>query len=111
MHYSLALSESAKGPLVLKRIVHKNRVVALRTGRQERDRSTDQFFDSPNVFYGLRGELGPGTRLARGAAPSFDRFVNRFYPSLRVLGGRQIVNFLAVQPVTSCDFDFFEAVE
>ena len=57
--------------LIPKRIVHKNRVLAFRAGRQQRDRRADQFFDAADIFDGLGRQIGPGAGAAgRSFQPS-----------------------------------------
>ena len=45
--------------LISKRVMHKNRIVAFWTRREQRDRRADEFLDAAHVFDRLRGKVGP----------------------------------------------------
>ena len=66
-----SLAEHPSGfRLILKRIVHKDRVLALRAGGKQRHRRLDQFLDAADVFDRLRRQIGPGARAARSSRAS-----------------------------------------
>src|ERR1019366_7436659 len=95
----------------LERVLHQDRVLALRTGREQGDRASDQFFDSAQIFYRLRRQLRPRARARGRLLPARDGLVARLPPRLRALAGGKIIDFAAVEAVVHADFDFVEAVE
>src|SRR3954447_125265 len=85
--------------LSLERVLYQNSILAFRAGGKQRDRTTDQFLDPPDVFYGLRRQIRPGTGVGGRLLPTLDCLINRLHPRLRAFPRRQIVDFAAVQPV------------
>ena len=77
---------------VSERIAHQDRVVALRAGREQRDRRLDQLLDAADIFDRGRRQVGPGARAARALAPAFDGLVDRLDRGLGAARGGQMVH-------------------
>src|SRR3954469_8810316 len=71
--------------LSLERVLYQNSILAFRAGGKQRDRTTDQFLDPPDVFYGLRRQIRPGTGIRRRLLPAFDGLIDRLDPRLGAL--------------------------
>src|SRR3546814_2410479 len=55
---------------IRERITHEDGVLALRAGRNERDRAADQFLDPADIFDRLRREFRPTAGARRGVLPA-----------------------------------------
>src|SRR5262249_61459281 len=96
--------------LRLERIAHQDSVLPFRARREQSHRTADQLLDSADVFYRLRGQLGPGACAGGALVPARDRLVDRLDPRLGKLARRQIVDLAPVQPIPDADLDFVEPV-
>src|SRR5262249_45723601 len=70
-----------------------------------------QFLDPANIFNGLGGQFRPGTGIRGRLLPALNGLVDRLDPPLRPLPGRQMVDFLAVQPGAGADLDLVESIQ
>src|SRR5262249_4718441 len=96
---------------VLEWVVHQNRVLALRTGRQQCDRTADQLLDPADILDRLRRQFRPGASARGPGLPALDGFVDRLDPGLGVLAGRKIVDFAPVEAVSHTDLELRQAIE
>src|ERR1700716_1746920 len=76
--------------LSLERVLYQNSILAFGAGGKQRDGTTDQFLDPPDIFNGLRRQIRPGAGIRRGLLPALDGLINRLDPRLRPLAGRQM---------------------
>src|SRR5581483_10977679 len=97
--------------LRFKRILHENGVLTLRTGRQQRSRTADQFLDPADILDSLSWQLGPRSRARGLFLPAADGLVNRFDPRLRVLARGKVIDFFAVEPIADAYLDLVETIE
>src|SRR6202042_444494 len=93
------------------RVLHQDRVLALRARRQQHRRAAYQFLDPANVFDGLGRQLRPRAGAGGFLLPAGDGLVDRLDARLGMLARRQIIDLLAVEPIADADLDLFEAVE
>ena len=93
------------------RVPHEDRILTLRRCGEHRDRAADQFLDPPDILDGLARQVRPGAGAGRGLAPALHILVDRLDLGLSALARREIVQFLAVEPVAGADPEGLEAVE
>ena len=98
-------------PSIRKRIGHKDGVLALGRGRQQRHRALDQFLDPAHVLDRLAGQIRPASRACGAIAPALHGLVDRSAARLRIRGGRQIIENRAVQFIAGADLQFVKPVQ
>ena len=64
------------GGLILKWIVHKDRILALGACGKKRHRGFDKLLQPLHIFDRLRRKIGPGARALRRFVPALQHFVN-----------------------------------
>src|SRR3546814_6497317 len=95
---------------IRERITHEDGVLALRAGRNERDRAADQFLDPADIFDRLRREFRPTAGARRGVLPAFDAFIDRLRLRLVLRMGGEIVEVPVADPVADADLQLVEQI-
>src|SRR6185437_14178492 len=69
--------------LIIEGIADEDGVLALRAGREERDRRLDELLDAADVLDRGRRQIGPAPRPARRFRPALEGFVDGLERRLR----------------------------